>query len=299
MTEDDEDRTVPLDNAKQNDGEAWLICTKAPADAGIEVGHVLELSPSVDFSIGRGNENTLSVQSDELSRSHLNISFSNGDWIVEDVGSTNGTYVNGDRIQSKNLKAGDSLGFGGLEFDFTMDALSPDSEEHQMGNKEGRDHLHSGYVSADLMKDLLPSNNYAFYICGPPSMMESLIADLKEWGVPESDIHFEAFGPAPVKKATPDKPAAEKAAAAAGIEVIFAKSGKTLKWDPEIDSLLEFAEENDVDIEFGCRAGSCGTCITAIREGDVTYVVEPGSPPEAGSCLTCISVPKTSITLDA
>ena len=163
----------------------------------------------------------------------------------------------------------------------------------------GKDYHHAERVSVDLFKRVLPSSNYDYYMCGPGPMMSSVVEGLIEWGVPEKNIHFEAFGPATVKKAAPDKPPEEKAAAAEGIEVVFAKSGKTLKWDPEIDSLLEFAEENDVDIEFGCRAGSCGTCITAIREGEVTYMVEPGSPPESGSCLTCISVPKSSITLDA
>ena len=52
-------------------------------------------------------------------------------------------------------------------------------------------------------------------------------------------------------------------------------------------------------IDSGCRAGNCGTCITAIKEGDVTYVNEPGSPPEAGSCLACISIPKSNLVIDA
>ncbi len=70
-------------------------------------------------------------------------------------------------------------------------------------------------------------------------------------------------------------------------------------WDPEIGNLLEFAEANGVSIDFGCRAGNCGTCITAIKSGEVSYVGEPGEMPEAGSCLTCISVPKGSVELDA
>lgn len=163
---------------------------------------------------------------------------------------------------------------------------------------QDRDGQHAGRVSVDLFKRLLPSSNYDYYICGPGPMMNSIVSDLGEWGVPEKNIHFEAFGPATVKKAVPEL-APEAKAAAAGIEVVFAKSGKTCNWDPEAGSLLDFAEENDIDIEFGCRAGNCGTCITAIRSGSVEYLIEPGAPPESGSCLACISVPKTSITLDA
>jgi hypothetical protein len=88
----------------------------------------------------------------------------------------------------------------------------------------------------------------------------------------------------------PDQPA---------IELVFDRSGKTLTWDPAAESLLDFAEDNGITIDSGCRAGNCGTCITAIKSGDVTYFNESGSAPEDGSCLTCISVPKTNLTLDA
>jgi ferredoxin-NADP reductase len=46
----------------------------------------------------------------------------------------------------------------------------------------------------------LPFKPYHFYICGPTPMMESLVPALEEWGVPDSHIHFEAFGPASIKR---------------------------------------------------------------------------------------------------
>ena len=60
-----------------------------------------------------------------------------------------------------------------------------------------------------------------------------------------------------------------------------------------------FAETNGVPIDSGCRAGNCGTCLTAIKSGNVELLGEPGSEPEAGSCLTCISIPKDNMILDA
>lgn len=154
---------------------------------------------------------------------------------------------------------------------------------------------HNGRVSVDLFKQVLPSNNYEFYICGPPPMMESLTSDLREWGVPDSDVYFEAFGPASVKKAAP----AADVPAATGQVVTFARSNKKVTWDGSHDSILELAEANGVELDFGCRAGSCGTCITALKSGEVSYVEEPGTLPEAGSCLACISVPKTDLAVDA
>jgi ferredoxin-NADP reductase len=166
---------------------------------------------------------------------------------------------------------------------------------------EGKDYQYAERVSVDLFKRILSSNNYDFYMCGPPPMMNTIVPALEEWKVPEKHIHFEAFGPATVKKTKTEanKEATSASAASAGVQIVFAKSGKTLDWDPEIGSILDFAEENEIDIDFGCRAGNCGTCITAIKEGEVDYLNEPGAEPESGSCLACISVPKGNLSIDA
>jgi ferredoxin len=134
-------------------------------------------------------------------------------------------------------------------------------------------------------------------MCGPPPMMTSLTEGLAEWGVPDANVHFEAFGPASAKKTAP--PAAAEAAAGASITVTFDKSGVSVPWTGEAGSLLDLAEDNDVTMDSGCRAGNCGTCVTAIKSGDVTYLHEPGEMPRGGTCLSCITVPKGDITLDA
>ena len=167
---------------------------------------------------------------------------------------------------------------------------NPDPED-----RLGEDYHAAERVSVELFKKMLPSNNFEYYICGPPPMMESLVADLKDWGVPENAINFEAFGPASVKKTAPQASTDN----AAGIKVTFQKSDKTLTWSPQAGSLLEFAEANGVMIDAGCRAGNCGTCVTAVRSGDVDYLNEPGERPESGSCLVCVGVPKTELVLDA
>ncbi|MGA9422931.1 MAG: hypothetical protein WBW61_11255, partial [Rhodanobacteraceae bacterium] len=69
-----------------------------------------------------------------------------------------------------------------------------------------RDYHTGGFVSVELMKKLLPSNNYRYYFCGPPVMMTALEKDLEAWGVPKEQIHFEKFGPGP--KITPPPTAA-------------------------------------------------------------------------------------------
>lgn len=164
-----------------------------------------------------------------------------------------------------------------------------------------RDYQHAERVSIDLFKRVLPSNNFDFYLCGPPPMMESVVPGLEEWGVPEDRVHYEAFGPASIKKVKKEEPAAVETsgAAVAGIEIVFAKSNRTCTWTAASGTLLEFGEKNGITMDFGCRAGNCGTCLTAVKEGDVTYSTPPGAAPEKGSCLTCVAVPKTKLVLDA
>jgi ferredoxin-NADP reductase len=154
---------------------------------------------------------------------------------------------------------------------------------------------HAERVSVDLFKRVLPSNQMDFYLCGPPPMMSGLTKDLKAWGVPEDRIHFEAFGAATVKK--PELQ--HGGTTTVGLKVEFARANKAAAWNPDAGCLLDFAKQNGVQIESGCRAGNCGTCLVAIKSGEVNYLKEPGVTVEAGSCLTCIAVPKTAVVLDA
>ncbi len=166
------------------------------------------------------------------------------------------------------------------------------------GDVAGRDYQVEGRVGVELFQQQLPSNNYDYYICGPPPMMESLTTGLEEWGVPRERVHFEAFGPASIKKAGPP---ARAAAPDAGprVQVVFSRSGRSLEWDASSGSLLELAEANDIALDSGCRAGNCGTCLVAIKSGKVSYPTTPSFDPEEGSCLTCVCVPDGPLEVDA
>ncbi len=159
----------------------------------------------------------------------------------------------------------------------------------------GRDHQHAGYVDVALLRQTLPHGRHAFYICGPPPMMASLIPALIAWGIPPQDIHHEAFGPAslvPVQAASAE-------AATTTVEVQFRRSGRTLIWDGQDASLLDFAERHGIAAESGCRSGSCGSCETGIRSGTVRYAVKPDHEVAAGRCLLCVGTPGSALVLDA
>ncbi len=154
-----------------------------------------------------------------------------------------------------------------------------------------------GHISIDHLKDTLPSSNYDFFICGPPAMMTQVSGDLRKWGVPDDRVHREAFAAASVQGAAAPGVADDKDETP--LAVSFERSNRTAKWTGAAGSLLDLAQANTVPIDFGCRVGNCGTCVTAIRTGEVTYLTEPTAEVKAGTCLTCIAIPKTDLVLDA
>jgi pSer/pThr/pTyr-binding forkhead associated (FHA) protein len=63
--------------------------------------------------IGREESIGISLQDPEASRRHARLSWQGGHYVIEDMGSTNGTFVNGVQITSPQiLSPGDSIGIG-------------------------------------------------------------------------------------------------------------------------------------------------------------------------------------------
>ena len=76
-----------------------------PANSTIALGPI--------NSIGRNVNNTIYVEDDFVSATHAMLTFRGRSWFVEDQGSTNGTYVNGHRIDRPvALSFGDELTIG-------------------------------------------------------------------------------------------------------------------------------------------------------------------------------------------
>ncbi len=67
-------------------------------------------------TIGRGSQNTIRLPSGKVSRNHAHIREQDGSWVVEDLGSSNGIRVNGNRVSSATLKDGDRIRIGLEEF---------------------------------------------------------------------------------------------------------------------------------------------------------------------------------------
>jgi pSer/pThr/pTyr-binding forkhead associated (FHA) protein len=91
-------------------GIGRLSVLESPADEPPS-GTTIALGPI--NSIGRNVNNTIFVEDDFVSANHAMLTFRGRSWFVEDQGSTNGTYVNGHRIDRPvALSFGDELTLG-------------------------------------------------------------------------------------------------------------------------------------------------------------------------------------------
>jgi ferredoxin-NADP reductase len=256
----------------------------------------------------------------KASRQHARIYLEDDNWYVEDLNSHNGTLVNDKFVtgHKARLQNGDKIEFSksaDAECIFVLETVnqenptSLDPEFIRMSEFPSSAevvtkintsvavpmHLEKQFIiekmiTVDLLKQLLPSNNYKFYICGPPAMMQSITTGLAAWNVPASDINHELFGPASAESITPDEPAQPA-------KVIFAKSDRQETWTS--GNLLNFAKDKQIPLRSGCRVGNCGECKVRIIEGEVTY---PGGAPNAAhaddECLACVAQPRGDLTLD-
>jgi pSer/pThr/pTyr-binding forkhead associated (FHA) protein len=64
--------------------------------------------------IGRGRGADVVIAEPTISRAHAAIGHEGGRFFVQDLGSTNGTWINGSREQKASLKDGDEIQMGKL-----------------------------------------------------------------------------------------------------------------------------------------------------------------------------------------
>jgi len=95
-------------------------------------------------TVGRGSENTLTVRDASLSRQHCEILTFGSEVIVHDLGSRNGTFVDGHRLDGTQAQAkhGQVIAFGNvqvrLDIDYVDEEMDEDTAIHDFVNY--RDH---------------------------------------------------------------------------------------------------------------------------------------------------------------
>ncbi len=116
--EDDLKNTMPLSR------KALVDNLRVKKRAYLEIRGVTQESFSVELGrgdciIGRTPENDLQIPLDDVSRQHARIFYRNEEYYIEDLGSTNGTFVNGITIVKCVLRNNDQIEIGVAKILFT------------------------------------------------------------------------------------------------------------------------------------------------------------------------------------
>jgi ferredoxin-NADP reductase/anaerobic selenocysteine-containing dehydrogenase len=156
-----------------------------------------------------------------------------------------------------------------------------------------------GRISRHVLDLAVPDiHERHIYMCGPNGFMESAKSILSQMEFDPAKIHLESFGGARTPSSSGLEPADD--AEAKKFEITFARTGK-VAFASGSTNLLEFIEVQDVDINYGCRSGSCGDCKVRVLKGDVTMSCDDGLDAEDkanGYVLSCVATLKSDCTLD-
>ena len=96
---------------KKSKSSAYLQVVNDPANARM-------ISLKDNFVIGRGSGSSLRLSDTTTSRQHTRFNYTKGVWTIQDLGSAGGTFVNGQRIQTRQLSNGDQIKIGQASFSF-------------------------------------------------------------------------------------------------------------------------------------------------------------------------------------
>ena len=168
-------------------------------------------------------------------------------------------------------------------------------EQPRPEDRLGADYDAAGRIDASLLRQLAAERRMEYFLCGPPGMMQAVAAELLEAGVENGRIRTESFGPSSLslRAAMAD----EEPPRESEISVTFLREGVTVPWTGNSGTLLELAEANGIELDYGCRYGDCATCQTTLVSGEVAYLHPTGATPDPGTCLPCSCRPVTSVVL--
>ena len=122
-----------------------------------ETGHEHALESTLT-RIGRGVENEIVIVSNRASREHAHIRREGRRTFLEDQNSTNGTFLNGERVQgSTGLRDGDQVTIGGLNFTF----LDPEMTSRETPFPELELNLSAGEVRVNRRPVQLSPKEFA------------------------------------------------------------------------------------------------------------------------------------------
>ncbi len=129
--------------------------------AGADVGRMHKLQDG-ETTIGRSQRADIRVDDDSISRLHVKLRMSGASVEIEDLNSSNGTLVNGERISAVGLQDGDKIRLGDTTIlKFTFHDRLDESFQQKMYDAALRDPLTRAFNKKYLLDHLLLEVSYA------------------------------------------------------------------------------------------------------------------------------------------
>jgi hypothetical protein len=98
-------------------------------------GGEFPVKPGKQIVVGRSSDLDMVLVEDMVSRKHAKITCSDGKILIEDLGSTNGTFVNGEKIKQARLKEGDRVLIGTSILKLVAQGNAPQMDDQQVKKK--------------------------------------------------------------------------------------------------------------------------------------------------------------------
>jgi len=172
-------------------------------------------------TIGRDQENSACINSKKISRRHARIYPKDQEWVVEDLKSTNGVFVNDERVKEAPLKHGHIVKFGPFSFRYVLEQPPPRPQTTESALES--DHTHYG---------------------GDPGVIERLVQKEEEKTVPPKPCPY-------VPPKVLPEPSSRRAAASLnsryvplGLLAVFLIGGMTYLYNYFRDQVIERQVEN-------------------------------------------------------
>jgi len=102
-------------NLRMRGSDERVILVTHPVEDNRQIFEKYLVKDGTTLEIGRSSSNQIVHPNKYISSHHARLNFNNGAWKLEDLNSTNGTYVNGVRAQQGSLSVGDIIYIMGLQ----------------------------------------------------------------------------------------------------------------------------------------------------------------------------------------
>jgi diguanylate cyclase (GGDEF)-like protein len=122
------DRHSVIEPAHDDDG---TLCPRLIVVSGMMLGLKIELT-DVPVIIGRSSECGLALPHPSVSRQHCRVWREDGRYLIEDLGSTNRTFLNGKAVTHDELRDGDQIGVGSNAIKFFVGDSVEASYHHEL-----------------------------------------------------------------------------------------------------------------------------------------------------------------------